>query len=178
MDLATSAVTSILIIQGNSIEFQTHSGIRMRNTGALGRSPRSSSTATSSVASQPRSILTILSTCFVSATISDNLIGAAAGAGTTAAITVNTVPLSVITDNQILRHRNHGARASRSGLVHLHQRLRVTTSTGVTDVTNAVSSGVASATSIALPNWTDSIVVTGTTNITSIAAKAGRRGAR
>jgi hypothetical protein len=176
MDLATSAVTSILIIQGNSIEFQTHSGIRMRNTGGSGSFTQIIING-NQFSGQPTPInLDHSSTCFVSATISDNLIGAAAGAGTTAAITVNTVPLSVITDNQI-----YGTGTTVLGISvgsgSFASRVENNNVYGcVTDVTNAVSSGVASATSIALPNWTDSIVVTGTTNITSIAAGSGQKG--
>ena len=176
MDLATSAVTSILIIQGNSIEFQTHSGIRMRNTGGSGSFTQIIING-NQFSGQPTPInLDHSSTCFVSATISDNLIGAAAGAGTTAAITVNTVPLSVITDNQI-----YGTGTTVLGISvgsgSFASRVEGNNVYGcVTDVTNAVSSGVASATSIALPNWTDSIVVTGTTNITSIAAGSGQKG--
>ena len=176
MDLATSAVTSILIIQGNSIEFQTHSGIRMRNTGGSGSFTQIIING-NQFSGQPTPInLDHSSTCFVSATISDNLIGAAAGAGTTAAITVNTVPLSVITDNQI-----YGTGTTVLGISvgsgSFASKVEGNNIYGcVTDVTNAVSSGVASATSIALPNWTDSIVVTGTTNITSIAAGSGQKG--
>ena len=176
MDLATSAVTSILIIQGNSIEFQTHSGIRMRNTGGSGSFTQIIING-NQFSGQPTPInLDHSSTCFVSATISDNLIGAAAGAGTTAAITVNTVPLSVITDNQI-----YGTGTTVLGISvgsgSFASKVEGNNVYGcVTDVTNAVSSGVASATSIALPNWTDSIVVTGTTNITSIAAGSGQKG--
>ena len=176
MDLAASAVTSILIIQGNSIEFQTHSGIRMRNTGGSGSFTQIIING-NQFSGQPTPInLDHSSTCFVSATISDNLIGAAAGAGTTAAITVNTVPLSVITDNQI-----YGTGTTVLGISvgsgSFASRVENNNVYGcVTDVTNAVSSGVASATSIALPNWTDSIVVTGTTNITSIAAGSGQKG--
>jgi len=174
MDLATSAVTSILIIQGNSIEFQTHSGIRMRNTGGSGSFTQIIING-NQFSGQPTPInLDHSSTCFVSATISDNLIGAAAG--TTAAITVNTVPLSVITDNQI-----YGTGTTVLGISvgsgSFASKVEGNNVYGcVTDVTNAVSSGVASATSIALPNWTDSIVVTGTTNITSIAAGSGQKG--
>ena len=176
MDLATSAVTSILIIQGNSIEFQTHSGIRMRNTGGSGSFTQIIING-NQFSGQPTPInLDHSSTCFVSATISDNLIGAAAGAGTTAALTVNTGPPPVITHNQ-----KHGTGTTVLGISvgsgSFASRVENNNVYGcVTDVTNAVSSGVASATSIALPNWTDSIVVTGTTNITSIAAGSGQKG--
>lgn len=175
MDLDSGVVTSILIIQGNSIEFQTHSGVRLRNT-AGGASFTQIIINGNQFASQPTPInLDHSSSCFVAATISDNIIGAAAGAGTTCAITVTTTPLSKITDNVI-----YGTTTTVLG-ISIGSGSFATSESGneiygcVTEVLNDCSNGVASATSITLPTWTDTIIVTGTTNITSIASASNHR---
>jgi len=175
MDLDNGVVTSILIIQGNSIEFQTHSGIRLRNT-AGGASFTQIIINGNQFASQPTPInLDHATSCFVGATISDNIIGAAAGAGTTCAITVTTTPLSTITDNIV-----YGTGSTVLG-ISIGSGSFSTMETNnqlygcVTEVLNNCSNGVASAAAITLPTWTDSIIVTGTTNITSIASASNHR---
>ena len=175
MDLASGVDTSILIIQGNSIEFQLHSGVRLRNT-AGGASFTQIVINGNQFAAQPTPInLDHASSCFVAATISDNIIGAAAGAGTTCAITVTTTPLSIITGNIV-----YGTGTTVLGLTigsgSFSTREENNQFYGcVTEVSNSVSNGVASATSITLPIWTDVIIVTGTTNITSIASASNHR---
>jgi len=175
MDLDSGVDTSILIIQGNSIEFQLHSGVRLRNT-AGGASFTQIVINGNQFAAQPTPInLDHASSCFVAATISDNIIGAAAGAGTTCAITVTTTPLSIITGNIV-----YGTGTTVLGLTigsgSFSTREENNQFYGcVTEVSNSVSNGVASATSITLPIWTDVIIVTGTTNITSIASASNHR---
>lgn len=175
MDLDNGVVTSILVIQGNSIEFQTHSGIRLRNT-AGGASFTQIIINGNQFASQPTPInLDHATSCFVAATISDNIIGAAAGAGTTCAITVTTTPLTKITDNVI-----YGTTATVLGISIGAGSFATSESNNeiygcVTEVSNSASNGVASATSITLPTWTDVIIVTGTTSITSIATASNHR---
>lgn len=176
MDLDNGVATSILIIQGNSIEFQTHSGIRLRNT-AGGASFTQIIINGNQFASQPTPInLDHATSCFVAATISDNIIGAAAGAGTTAAITVTTTPLTKITDNVI-----YGTGTTVLGISVGSGSFATSESSNeiygcVTEVLNNVSNGVAAALEIVLPTWTDVIIVTaGTATITSIAAASNHR---
>ena len=175
MDLKAGAVTSILLIEGNSIEFQTRSGVRLLNTAGTGSFTQAVINA-NQFAGQPTPILLDDTTGFcVSCTISDNIIGAASGAGTTCAITVTNTPLTKITDNVI-----YGTGTTVLG-ISIGSGSFATSEHGneiygcVTEVSNSCSNGVASATSITLPTWTDTIIVTGTTNITSIASASNHR---
>jgi len=176
MDLAAGAVTSILLIEGNSIEFQTQSGVRLRNTAGTGSFTQAVING-NQFAGQPTPILLDDSTGFcVSASISDNIIGAKSGAGTTCAITVTNTPLTKITDNVI-----YGTGSTVLG-ISIGSGSFATSENGneiygcVTEVSNSCSNGVAAALELVLPTWTDVIIVTaGTATITSISAASNHR---
>jgi len=175
MDLVSGALTSILLIEGNSIEYQSGSCIRMRNTaGSAGFSQTVING--NQFAGCPTPINLDSSTAFsVGTIISNNVIVALPGAGTTCAITLTTAPLGVITGNLIYGSGSTVLGIS-IGLGSTATREYNNTIYGcVTEVLNDCSNGVASAASITLPSWTDTIIVSGTTNITSIASASNHR---
>lgn len=178
MDLKAGAVTSILLIEGNSIEFQTRSGVRLLNTAGTGSFTQAVINA-NQFAGQPTPILLDDTTGFcVSCTISDNIIGCATGAGTTCAITVTCAPLTKITDNVI-----YGSGSTVLGISIGSGSFATSEHDNeiygcVTEVVNDCSNGALPSSNIlTLPTWTDAIIITnsGTDAINSIATASNHR---
>ena len=98
MELAAGANTSILIIEGNSIENQTSAGIRLLNTAGTGTFTHIM-IHNNNVTNSPQPILLDENdACFSLATITDNSVSGTA-AGSTALITLGNIPRSIVTDN-------------------------------------------------------------------------------
>lgn len=176
MDMAAGATTSILVVTGNSIESQTHSGIRMLNTAGTGSMSQVIIDA-NQFGYQPTPINLDASPGFIiNGVISDNVIVCASGATTTSAITVTAVPQCSIDDNVI-----YGSGTTVVGITIGSSSTNSQEGNNliygcVTSVSNATSNTVASATSITLPIGIDVVNISGVTTITSIAAASARKG--
>lgn len=177
MDLATSAVTSILMVWGNSFENQTNSGIRMLHTGGGGTFTHAM-IVSNMFANQPKPINLDSSGTWLSlVTITGNSISGTA-AGSTALITLTNAPRSVIKGNNL-----NGVGTATVG---------ITIGSGstscdighnmiagcVTDVTNAATNSIASANALVIPSGIDVVQITGNTQINSINLANSEKGRR
>lgn len=172
LQLASGAVTSILIITGNSIENQTHSGIVLNNSAGGGAGFSQVVIMGNQLAYQPTPINCLDPDAFNTAmVVIGNVIVAASGATTTAGITVTATPRTVVANNVI-----YGSGTTVEGILigsaSTDCRVSDNVITGcVTNVNNGGSSGdVASAASITLSTAAEVFTISGTTNITSISA--------
>lgn len=171
MELASGATTSILLIVGNSIENQTHSGIVVNNTAGSGGMSQII-IANNQLAYQPYPINCLDPQAFATtAVISGNVIVCASGADTIAAITVTAMPNTIVSNN-VIKGSGSTVEGILIGSLSTDCRVSDNVITGcVVNVNNGGASGdVASASAITLSTSHDVFTISGTTNITSISA--------
>lgn len=177
MDLATSAVTSILMVWGNSFENQTNSGIRMLHTGGGGTFTHAM-IVSNMFANQPKPINLDSSGTWLSlVTIKDNSISGTA-AGSTALITLTNAPRSVIKGNNL-----NGVGTATVGITvgsgSTSCEIGPNLIAGcVTDATNAATNSIASANALVIPSGMDVVQITGNTQINSINLANSEKGRR
>ena len=177
LELAASASTSILLITGNSIENQTHSGIVLNNSGGSGGFSQVTIMG-NQLAYQPYPINCLDPDAFNSAmVIMANVIVAAPAAATIAGITVTATPKCNVSHNVI-----QGSGSTVEGILigssSTDCAVRDNVITGCATNVNygGSSAAVASAASITLSTAVDCFTITGTTGITSIAAASAAKG--
>lgn len=177
MDLATSAVTSILMVWGNSFENQTNSGIRMVHTGGGGTFTHAM-IVSNMFANQPKPINLDSSGTWLSlVTITGNSISGTA-AGSTALITLTNAPRSVIKGNNL-----NGVGTATVGITvgsgstscEIEPNLIIGC---ITDVANAATNSIASANALVIPSGIDVVQITGNTQINSINLANSEKGRR
>lgn len=179
MDLASGATTSILVFTGNSVENQTTAGVRMVNTAGGGSFSQVLIDGNQFAYQATPILLNDASVFILGACISNNVITAASGTGTTAAITCTAVPRALITGNIIY---GSGTTVLGISVGSLSVDSRVSDDNLIygcaTDTSIAHTNVVASASSIALPTGFDVVQISGTTGITSIASGSAWKGKR
>ena len=177
MDLATSAVTSILMISDNSFENQTNSGISLLHSGGGGTFTHAM-IVDNMFANQPKAINLGSSGSWLSlVTISGNSISGTA-AGSTALITLTNAPRSVIKGNNL-----NGVGTATVGITvgsgSTSCEIGPNLIAGcVTDVTNAATNSIASANALVIPSGIDVVQITGNTQINSINLANSEKGRR
>ena len=177
LELAASASTSILLITGNSIENQTHSGIVLNNS-AGGGGMSQVTIMGNQLAYQPYPINCLDPDAFNTAmVIMGNVIVAASGATTVAGITVTATPKCNVSHN-VIQGSGSTVEGILIGTSSTDCAVRDNVITGcATNVNYGGSSAtVASAASITLSTAVDVFTITGTTGITSIAAASAAKG--
>lgn len=178
LELASAAVTSILLIEGNSIENQTHSGIVINNSAGGGAGFSQMCIIGNQFAYQPTPINALDPDAFnAGVIIVGNVIVAASGATTTTGITVTATPKSIISSN-ILYGSGSSGTGILTGTLSTDCAVRGNVITGFTTPVNdgGLSYSVASAASITLSTAKDVFTITGTTSITSISAASAVAG--
>lgn len=175
--LDASAVTSILLITGNSIENQTHSGIVLNNSAGSGGFSQVTIMG-NQFGYQPYPINCLDPDTFnTTMVIMANVIVCGSAATTVAAITVTATPKCIVSHNVI-----SGSGSTVEGILigssSTDCQVQGNVITGcATNINYGGSSAVvASASSITLSTAIDTFTITGTTSITSISAASAAKG--